>query len=366
MAQLMKDLDGKPILRGGQEVFTQLSSNIIKSVDPKTRTLIMRGTNEQVDRDGDIVRMSGIVLDNFLKNPVFLWAHDYKSVPLGAAFKVIKRRIPDPHMEFHIRFPSEGLNPFADMILGLYHEGIVNASSIGFIPLEHKPRQLSEGEDANRYWNPKEFLKSELLELSGCAVPCNPGAVQNALQGKTFGGLDLKGIVNVLEKGLPMPEIDRKDDILGELHVKSVLLEEEDGPTMVQVGMDLEDSSENKSHGEVDEDGKTQEEKVDETVDFTLKNVIERVIGLEEKLDTLTGLVRSLVETKGAKGQEEKAEENPYESLLTVDSDQKTPDVPASQAEEMPQSDLEKLLAPMAGVLAEMTKQLQALRKKEG
>lgn len=376
MAQFLKGLDGEPIQRGGQNILSSVQGNIVKTVDIKTRTLIMKGTSEHVDRDGDIVRLNGIQLENYLKNPVFLWAHDYKSVPLGATTRLVKRRLPDPHMEFHIKFPSEGLNPFADMILGLYHEKIVNASSIGFIPLETITRIPGEGEKADRFWNPKEFLKSELLELSGCAVPCNPNAVQNALKGKSFDGLDMKGLLQVLEQGLPMPEVGRKDDILGELLGKTLLIEEEDRPVQVQVPVQLESKEQDPEEAPENSGTETIKEEVvevlesDEEVpgkdadplDLKLEKVLEKIIGLEKELNHLTNLVRGLVETKGSKDEGEKEGSDLYESLLETPA--KVAPEEGAMAEGTPQQDLEKALAPFTNQLSEIAKNLKGLVKR--
>ena len=77
-------------------------------MDRDKRLLVIRGTDQSRDRDGDIIMLRGWNVENYLKNPVFLWAHDYKSVPIGAAEKVVRRRDKeDPHMLFHIRFPSK-------------------------------------------------------------------------------------------------------------------------------------------------------------------------------------------------------------------------------------------------------------------
>ena len=40
------------------------------------------------DREGDEIVSSGIDTESFLKNPVVLYAHDYKSLPVGRALTV--------------------------------------------------------------------------------------------------------------------------------------------------------------------------------------------------------------------------------------------------------------------------------------
>jgi len=181
--------DKEPIKYKGVEILGTNCMSVVKSVDLKGRKLIMVGSNESIDRDGDVIRVNGWNLENFLKNPVFLWGHDYRSVPIGAATSVVKRRKPDPSLEFTIRWPTEGIHPFADMILLLYAEKIINASSVGFMPIKHAPREKLEDEDEDmykRYWAPREFLAQELLELSGVPVPSNPEAIQNFVKSKGF------------------------------------------------------------------------------------------------------------------------------------------------------------------------------------
>jgi len=45
-------------------------------------------STDAVDRDGDIIEVDGWEIDNYLANPVVLWAHDYRGVPVGRALEV--------------------------------------------------------------------------------------------------------------------------------------------------------------------------------------------------------------------------------------------------------------------------------------
>ena len=230
--------DGTPILFKGQEIFVGELPGVVKEVNMEKRSMVMTGTDETVDRDGDIIRLSGWDLENYKVNPVFLWAHNYGSVPLARAEKVIKRREP-ARMDFYLLFPTKGIHPFADMILQLYSEMIINASSVGFIPKQWKdmeqppPENQTDGVRNRRTWG-REYLKQELLELSGCAVPANPNALQNALTGKGF-NFKPEDMLKWLTGVTVVPRPEKSDDILEEItKTKTEIIDETTSP-QVQV-----------------------------------------------------------------------------------------------------------------------------------
>lgn len=142
----------------------------VKEVEGTERVLDFIGSTEGMDRDGEVVEVGGWELDNFKKNPVFLWAHDYYSPPIGRALDV---KIDGKNLDFRIEFAPPETYEFADTIYRLYKGGFLNATSVGFIPKEWKDGQ---GENEPR----RRFLKQELLELSGVPVPSNPQALVSA------------------------------------------------------------------------------------------------------------------------------------------------------------------------------------------
>ena len=166
--QILRQRNGSPVKRNGKEIYVSETTGVVKAVDKDQRKLVLIGTTEDKDRDGDIILIPGWKIENYLKNPVFLWAHDYHSVPLARVEKLIRRRNPNRY-EFHIKFPTRELYPFADMILDLYGERIINASSVGFIPIEWE--DMEEEKRGEFMGRGRRYISQELLELSGCAVP---------------------------------------------------------------------------------------------------------------------------------------------------------------------------------------------------
>jgi hypothetical protein len=249
MSYIIKGADDKPILHQGKEIHAMDFMGVVRGVDLETRSLKMIGTDETRDRDGDIVKVAGWMLENYQKNPVFLWAHDYRSVPLAAAQKVIRKRNP-ASLEFQMRFPTEGLHPFADMILNLYSEGIINASSVGFIPFKWEDLSDEEKQDMSpmaEMWGGKKFTKQELLELSGCAVPSNPNALQNSLAAKGFGEkyhLELDELARFIMRSGGHSPIEilgaKSDDVYQELKLDKCAFEDETEPKVHPVPVQLD------------------------------------------------------------------------------------------------------------------------------
>lgn len=139
-----------------------------KVLDAQNRIIEMIGTTENYDRVGDRMIMAGALLENYLKNPVVIRAHDYDD-EAGAVAKSLDVNVLGSKMVFKIQFAETQTGK--DWYY-LYANKYMNASSIGFIPLDYTPNTKG-GYD---------FTKWELLELSLVAVPCNPEAIQRAYE----------------------------------------------------------------------------------------------------------------------------------------------------------------------------------------
>ncbi len=120
-------------------------------------------STSDVDRQGDSVTQSGWDLNFFKSNPVVLWAHDYEALPIGMCTKI---EVDGNRLIAEGKFAPAEANPFAQQIRRLYDLGMVNTTSVGFIPKEY---------DANRQG---VIMKQELLEFSFVPVPANPYALR--------------------------------------------------------------------------------------------------------------------------------------------------------------------------------------------
>ena len=124
-------------------------------------------TDSSVDRDNEAIDSNGWDFNNFIKNPVLLWAHNYGEPPIG---KVIDIQKDGDRILFRPQFAIES-NPKAAMVYDLFQKGYLNAFSVGFIPKEWKDGVNDQGKAV------RTFTKTELLEISAVPVPANANAV---------------------------------------------------------------------------------------------------------------------------------------------------------------------------------------------
>ena len=133
-----------------------------------------------VDRAGETIDQNGWELDNYLKNPVVLWGHDYWSLPIGITDEI---KVEGGNLIAKGRFAPADANPFAQQVRKLYDLKIVRTTSVGFIAREVDGQLIK---------------KAELLEFSFVPVPANPYAL-SLREIKEFSldtdMLTLKGIV---------------------------------------------------------------------------------------------------------------------------------------------------------------------------
>jgi uncharacterized protein len=172
-----------------------LDFDIRQAGDPGDRTLEFVGSTGHVDRYGDVIEVEGWDLKNYKKNPVFLWAHDYRQPPVGKALKVEKT---DKGLLFRVKFPTPEEYPFADTVYKLYLGGYLRATSVGFQDLEREPINDKEGKQSG--WR---FKKQELYELSAVPVPANPQALVMAVQKGVVSPREVEDVMGVpFESGL--------------------------------------------------------------------------------------------------------------------------------------------------------------------
>ena len=140
-----------------------------------SRRLRFRGATENVARDGGILEAEGWRLDEYAKNPVFLYAHQHEGLPLGRSTAVTRE---GSDLNFEVEFPERGVHPFADTVFDLYRTGFMKAVSVGFRVNPKKTRDPSDEErERGAEWVSTDH---ELLELSAVPVGADPDALMTA------------------------------------------------------------------------------------------------------------------------------------------------------------------------------------------
>lgn len=148
----------------------------LRAVNDMQRTITFVASSEATDRYGDIVRVAGWNLSNYVKNPVFLWGHRSGDPAIGRTVQITKEVSP-PALVQSVRFAGPDVYPFADTIYKLYSGGYLRAVSVGFMPTESQPIINEESGDMTG----EEFTAQELFELSAVCVPANPEALARAV-----------------------------------------------------------------------------------------------------------------------------------------------------------------------------------------
>ena len=143
-------------------VYKQYQMKIEPLKDRLVRFII---TTSAPDRERDVVDVNGIDTTAYEANPVVLFGHDYRSLPIGRCVKLQRQA---KQILATTEFATADLNPMAEQVYRMVKAGFLKAASIGFRPLESRYNEVRRGTD---------FLRCELLEWSVVPVPANPQAL---------------------------------------------------------------------------------------------------------------------------------------------------------------------------------------------
>ena len=125
-------------------------------------------STDDVDRHGDVVSADGWRLEAYLRNPVLLWAHDYRHPAIGRALSVWT----EPHrLLASVEFAPGG---FAQEVAALYEDGFQWGVSVGFRPIRWEERRHPRSGTLLGL----RYLEQELLEVSAVPVPANRSALR--------------------------------------------------------------------------------------------------------------------------------------------------------------------------------------------
>ncbi len=172
-----------------------LPYSIVKEAGERQLTFTI--TTGAIDRDRDCLKVEGWRLDAYRANPVVLWAHDYRGLPVAKADSILTGA---GALKATATFTAPDEYPFGDTVYRLLQGGFLRATSVGFRPIRSAYNNERGGYD---------FEEQELLEFSIVPVPANPEALMDAkAAGIELAGLKAwaEGVLDAQEPGLWLPK----------------------------------------------------------------------------------------------------------------------------------------------------------------
>jgi phage head maturation protease len=129
-------------------------------------------STKRVDSYRDTIDPDGWDTDDFKRNPVVLFAHKSDELPVGKDLGTwVEKGVA---LRGTTRFASRDLSPFGHSVGQMVLGGMLNATSVGFEPVEYE-----ESEDREGSWifPAIDFKKQTLREYSVVPVPANADAL---------------------------------------------------------------------------------------------------------------------------------------------------------------------------------------------
>lgn len=181
----------------------------IKGIDEKNYTIDAVFSTPDIDRSGEVVEQKSIILDEYLTNPVILFAHDHWQPAVAKTLSIGINE--EGNLAGKIQFAVEEY-PFAKILFNLYKGGYMRAFSIGF--------RSNEQEEKEEGGSHIIILKNNVIyEISAVNVGANARALAKSLmseaQGKGFDTAPIREFmteINKIEDEQIKKEIEKIDE----------------------------------------------------------------------------------------------------------------------------------------------------------
>ena len=121
-----------PEQRDTSDLVTRDDALVCKLVNAEQRTADFVASTDALDSHGDIVEQDW-VLDHFKANPVILYGHNSRDLPIGQATYV---GVEMGSLMVTVKFASAEANPMAEQVWRLVQERVLRAVSVGFKPTD--------------------------------------------------------------------------------------------------------------------------------------------------------------------------------------------------------------------------------------
>lgn len=166
----------------------------VKNLDDDKKRATSVISTASVDRDSEIILPEAFArtLGDFMKNPVFMWGHQWFGAPDKVLGRVVDVAMRPKGIEATFEYDTD-INPTADLVWKQVKKGTLRGFSIGFIPVKWVSRWSDSDEINNLPDELADQLKNreiravyqdiELLEVSQVPIPSNRDAVRAASVG---------------------------------------------------------------------------------------------------------------------------------------------------------------------------------------
>ncbi len=163
----------------GRQTRETVIEEVRKVSDTTYRVTIFANQRARGPGSPDLV-LAGLKTDNYMRNPVVLWAHDgvgrtaSGGIPIGRTLKLQRTR---NKMVADFEFlPGD---PFAERVRNAWDRGFLRAASVSWMP-EKWEFVDDEDEEENSLLRRRRDLEADLLEWSIVPVPADPDALREA------------------------------------------------------------------------------------------------------------------------------------------------------------------------------------------
>lgn len=186
-------------------------------------------TSEIVDRDGDVVVVNEMNIDNYKKNPVVFFEHDTRQHAIGKAYNIkkLKGKVTADVWLHELDEPSQQVKRYLDA-------GVYNSGSIGFRVYGSTKRRVGLNEQSP-YETVNELKPTELYEFSVVKIPANPEAIRKAyereVEAKQKGLLREEDNIMEIKAGAVLNQKNRQNLIEAKEKIERVLASAENEKT---------------------------------------------------------------------------------------------------------------------------------------
>lgn len=144
------------------------STMLVRAIREAEREVDFVCSTEALDSHGTKISQDGWDFSRFKRNPVVLYNHSARDLPIGQA---IRWAVLDDELVATVRLSSEKANPLSEQVWQSIREQTLRGISVGFLPLEYHFEVLPSGEEI------LIFDRQLLLELSVTPLPSNGEAL---------------------------------------------------------------------------------------------------------------------------------------------------------------------------------------------